>query len=78
MVTGLVISGTYIALNYPFVSRVTGVFGNRWFGVDPIASGAFGIPASFIVAFLISYITAPNPPVIARLVDYLREARAKV
>jgi cation/acetate symporter len=78
MVIGLVTSGTYIALNYPFVSRVTGVFGNRWFGVDPIASGAFGIPASFIAAFLVSYVTAPNPPVIGRLVDYLREARAKV
>lgn len=75
MVTGLTVSGVYIALNYPFVSRVTGVFGNRWFGVDPLASGAFGIPASFIAAFVISYLTQPNPPVIGRLVDYLRDGR---
>ncbi len=78
MVTGLLVSGTYIGLNYPFVSRITGVFGDRWFGVDPIASGAFGIPASFIAAYLVSYMTSPNPPVIGRLVDYLRESRSTV
>jgi cation/acetate symporter len=78
MLTGFFVSGTYIALNYPFVSRLTGVFGERWFGIDPIASGAFGIPASFIAAFLVSYLTKENPPVISRLVDYLREARSSV
>jgi cation/acetate symporter len=78
MLTGFFVSGTYIVLNYPFVSRLTGVFGERWFGIDPIASGAFGIPASFIAAFLVSYLTNNNPPVINRLVDYLREARSSV
>jgi cation/acetate symporter len=78
MLTGFFVSGTYIALNYPFVSRLTGVFGERWFGIDPIASGAFGIPASFLAAFLVSYITKENPPVINRLVDYLRESRSSV
>lgn len=76
MLTGLAVSGTYIALNYPFVSRITGVFGDRWFGIDPIASGAFGIPASFIATIVVSYFTKPNPPVIGRLVDYLREAKS--
>jgi cation/acetate symporter len=78
MLTGFFVSGTYIVLNYPFVSRITGVFGERWFGIDPIASGAFGIPASFVAAFLVSYLTNNNPPVISRLVDYLREARSSV
>ena len=78
MLTGFFVSGTYIALNYPFVSRLTGVFGERWFGIDPIASGAFGIPASFLAAFLVSYLTKENPPVINRLVDYLRESRSSV
>ena len=78
MLTGFFVSGTYIVLNYPFVSRLTGVFGERWFGIDPIASGAFGIPASFTAAFLVSYLTNKNPPVINRLVDYLREARSSV
>ena len=78
MTTGLAVSGTYIALNYPFVSRITGVFGERWFGIDPIASGAFGIPASFMAAYLVSYMTKPNTPVIGRLVDYLRESKTTV
>jgi cation/acetate symporter len=78
MLTGFFVSGTYIALNYPFVSRLTGVFGERWFGIDPIASGAFGIPASFLAAFLVSYLTKENPPVINRLVDYLRESRSSI
>jgi cation/acetate symporter len=78
MLTGFFVSGTYITLNYPFVSRITGVFGERWFGIDPIASGAFGIPASFLAAFLVSYLTKENPPVINRLVDYLRESRSSV
>ena len=78
MLTGLLVSGTYIALNYPFVSRLTGVFGDRWFGIDPIASGAFGIPASFLAAFVVSYLTKDNPAVIKRLVDYLRESRSTV
>ena len=78
MLTGFFVSGTYIVLNYPFVSRLTGVFGERWFGIDPIASGAFGIPASFMAAFLVSYLTNNNPPVINRLVDYLRESRSSV
>ncbi|TXI10917.1 MAG: cation acetate symporter [Polynucleobacter sp.] len=78
MITGLAVSGTYIALNYPFVSRITGVFGERWFGIDPIASGAFGIPTSFVAAYLVSYMTKPNVPVISRLVDYLRESKTTV
>jgi cation/acetate symporter len=78
MLTGFFVSGTYIVLNYPFVSRLTGVFGERWFGIDPIASGAFGIPASFIAAFLVSYLTSNNPPVINRLIDYLRESRSSI
>jgi len=78
MLTGFFVSGTYIVLNYPFVSRLTGVFGERWFGIDPIASGAFGIPASFMAAFLVSCLTNNNPPVINRLVDYLRESRSSV
>ncbi len=51
---------------------MTGIFGNRWFGVDPIASGAFGVPAGFAVAILVSLLTPRNAPVIDRLVTYLR------
>jgi cation/acetate symporter len=63
----------YIFVNYPFFTRMTGIFGDRWFGVDPIASGAFGVPAGFAAAILVSLITPRNAPVIDRLVNYLRK-----
>ncbi|EHP42330.1 solute:Na+ symporter permease transmembrane protein [Cupriavidus basilensis OR16] len=72
MVAGLGVAVYYIFVNYPFFTRMTGIFGNRWFGVDPIASGAFGVPAGFAVAILVSLLTPRNAPVIDRLVTYLR------
>jgi len=72
MAAGLGIAIYYIIVNYPFFTRMTGVFGNRWFGVDPIASGAFGVPVGFAVAILVSLVTPRNAPVIDRLVSYLR------
>jgi cation/acetate symporter len=73
MATGLAVAVYYIFVNYPFFTRMTGIFGNRWFGVDPIASGAFGVPAGFAAAILVSLITPRNAPVIDRLVNYLRK-----
>ncbi len=73
MVTGLAVAVYYIFVNYPFFTRMTGIFGNRWFGVDPIASGAFGVPAGFAAAILVSLVTPRNAPVIDRLVSYMRK-----
>lgn len=73
MVAGLGVAVYYIFVNYPFFTRITGIFGNRWFGVDPIASGAFGVPAGFAVAIVVSLLTPRNAPVIDRLVTYLRK-----
>ncbi|QQX83259.1 VC_2705 family sodium/solute symporter [Cupriavidus necator] len=73
MAAGLGMAVYYIIVNYPFFTRMTGIFGNRWFGVDPIASGAFGVPAGFAVAIIVSLLTPRNAPVIDRLVSYLRK-----
>lgn len=73
MVTGLAVAVYYIFVNYPFFTRMTGIFGNRWFGVDPIASGAFGVPAGFAAAIVVSLLTPRNAPVIDRLVSYVRK-----
>lgn len=73
MLAGLGVSIYYIFVNYPFFTRMTGIFGDRWFGVDPIASGAFGVPAGFAVAIVVSLLTPRNAPVIDRLVTYLRK-----
>jgi len=73
MSAGLGVAIYYIFVNYPFFTRMTGIFGDRWFGVDPIASGAFGVPAGFVVAIVVSLLTPRNAPVIDRLVGYLRK-----
>ena len=73
MATGLGVAVYYIFVNYPFFTKMTGILGNRWFGVDAIASGAFGVPAGFAAAILVSLVTPRNAPVIDRLVNYLRK-----
>ncbi|AOE89873.1 sodium:solute symporter family protein [Ralstonia pseudosolanacearum] len=73
MLTGLAVSVYYIFVNYPFFTRMTGILGRPWFGVDPIASGAFGVPAGFAAAVIVSLLTRPNRPVVDRLVGYLRD-----
>ena len=60
-------------LALPFFTRMTGILGRPWFGVDPIASGAFGVPAGFAAAVIVSLLTRPNRPVVDRLVGYLRD-----
>jgi cation/acetate symporter len=73
MVTGLAVSVYYIFVNYPFFTRMTGILGQPWFGVDPIASGAFGVPAGFAAAIIVSLLTKRNRPVVDKLVGYLRD-----
>jgi cation/acetate symporter len=73
MLTGLSVSVYYIFVNYPFFTRMTGIFGDRWFGVDPIASGAFGVPAGFAAAILVSLLSRPERPVVGKLVSYIRK-----
>ena len=73
MLTGLAVSVYYIFVNYPFFTRMTGILGQPWFGVDPIASGAFGVPAGFVAAIAVSLLTKPNRPVVDKLVSYLRD-----
>jgi cation/acetate symporter len=41
--------------------------------VDPIASGAFGVPAGFAAAIIVSLLTKRNRPVVDKLVGYLRD-----
>lgn len=73
MLTGLAVSVYYIFVNYPFFTRMTGILGQPWFGVDPIASGAFGVPAGFAAAIVVSLLTKPNRPVVDKLVGYIRD-----
>ena len=45
---------------------------SRWFGIDPVAAGVFGVPAGCLVLVLVSLVTAPPAQPQQAMVDALR------
>ncbi|WP_341312685.1 sodium:solute symporter family protein [Paraburkholderia sp. IMGN_8] len=72
MVAGLVVCIYYIVATYPFFTQMTGFAGARWFGIEPISSGVFGVPAGFLVAIGVSLIDRKPDAYTRALVDYIR------
>ncbi|MDR5750272.1 MULTISPECIES: sodium:solute symporter family protein [unclassified Caballeronia] len=73
MMAGLVVCVYYIVSTYPFFTQMTGFAGARWFGIEPISSGVFGVPAGFVVAIAVSLFDRDKPDAYTRaLVDYIR------
>jgi cation/acetate symporter len=73
MIAGFAVCTYYTVTTYPVITRITGFAGAKWFGIEPISSGVFGIPAGFAVLILVSLLgRKPDARTIA-LVDYIRE-----
>jgi cation/acetate symporter len=72
MVAGLVVCIYYMVSTYPFFTQMTGFVGARWFGIEPISSGVFGVPAGFLVAILVSLVDRKPDAYTRALVDYIR------
>ena len=72
MVAGLVVCIYYIVSTYPFFTQMTGFVGARWFGIEPISSGVFGVPAGFLVAIGVSLVDRKPDAYTRALVDYIR------
>ncbi|MBN3754687.1 cation acetate symporter [Paraburkholderia sp. Tr-20389] len=72
MVAGLLVCIWYIVSTYPFFTQLTGFVGPRWFGIEPISSGVFGVPAGFLVAVLVSLVDRKPDAYTRALVDYIR------
>ncbi|CAN0622337.1 Uncharacterized symporter H16_A2524 [Burkholderia multivorans] len=72
MVTGLGVCVYYIVSTYPFITQLTGFAGTTWFGIDPISSGVFGVPAGFAVAIVVSLFDRRPDDYTRALVDYIR------
>jgi len=72
MVSGLLVCVYYIMTTYPFFTRLTGFAGTRWWGVDPISAGAFGVPVGFAVAIAFSLLGGRPSERDRHLVDHLR------
>ncbi|SAK48521.1 transport related membrane protein [Caballeronia hypogeia] len=72
MIAGLVVCVYYIVSTYPFFMQLTGFAGARWFGIEPISSGVFGVPAGFAVAIAVSLFDRKPDAYTRALVDYIR------
>jgi len=72
MVTGLAVCVYYIVSTYPFFTQLTGFAGRTWFGIEPISSGVFGVPAGFVVAIAVSLVDREPDEYTRALVDYIR------
>jgi cation/acetate symporter len=72
MVAGLAVCVYYIVSTYPYFTQMTGFAGPRWFGIEPISSGVFGVPAGFVVAIVVSLIDRKPDAYTRALVDYIR------
>jgi cation/acetate symporter len=74
MASGLAVCGGYMALNLPWVRALLGMPPGalRWWGVEPLAAGVFGVPVGALVLGLVSLVT-PAPDAQAQgLLDRLR------
>jgi cation/acetate symporter len=72
IVAGLAVCIYYIVSTHPYFAQLTGLTGVRWFGIQPISSGVFGVPAGFIATIGVSlFDRKPDADTLA-LVDYIR------
>lgn len=79
MLSGLATSAAYMALNTPALRVPLGLSplgGTRWWEIDPIAAGVFGVPVGFAVLVVISLLGRAPQGEQARWIDRLRGAPA--
>jgi cation/acetate symporter len=72
MLAGLSVCVYYIVSTYPYFTQMTGFSGARWFGIESISSGVFGVPAGFVVAVAVSLFDRKPDAYTRALVDYIR------
>ena len=68
MSLGLGITAYYMYMTYPFF----GVNAPKWWDINPISAGIFGIPLGFIGVIIGSLITSPPSKEVQELVDHVR------
>ncbi len=72
MLAGLGVCVYYIVSTYPYFGQLTGFAGPRWFGIEPISSGVFGVPAGFVATIVVSLLDRAPDAYTKALVDYIR------
>ena len=80
MLTGLGVCAWYMATNLPLLRGALGITRPladcRWFDIDPVAAGVFGVPAGLLAMVLASLVTRPPGPETQALIDRIRFPQA--
>ena len=71
MIAGLTFTATYI-IYFKFVNPSTNFAENWLFGISPEGIGTLGMLFNFLIAFMVSRLTAPPPQYIKDMVDDIR------
>lgn len=71
-VSGMIV-GLIVTIGYIIISHFYGI---QFFGILPVNAGLFGVPANFIVTYIVSMMTEAPPEDIMDLVTELRYPRA--
>ena len=71
MITGLTFTATYI-IYFKFINPSINSAENWWFGISPEGIGTLGMFLNFLIAFMVSRLTAPPPQEIKDMVDDIR------
>ena len=77
MLAGLGVSTYYLATTQPWMRDALGLIGPvpLWWGIQPIASGVFGVPVGLVVIVLVSLVTPRPPETVQAFVEDLRYPR---
>ena len=75
MITGLSFTAGYI-IYFKFINSPSNSAEYWWFGISPEGIGALGMVFNFIVAIIVSRVTAPPPDEIKVMVDDIRIPRS--
>ena len=76
MLTGALLCLWYMARNLAGPRAMLGLgeaaADLRWFGIDPVAAGVFGVPAGCLMLVVVSLLTAPPEPAERAMADDMR------
>lgn len=80
MLAGLGLSLAYMAMNLGWSRELLGITRPladcRWWGLDPVSAGVFGVPAGFVVTMVVSWFTRRRVPAPAGVLEQLRYPHA--
>jgi cation/acetate symporter len=78
IVAGLGVCMYYMSRTYPFFIQSFGTTPmDKWFGLEPISAGVFGVPIGIITIFVVSLLTPAPSKEVQELVDHVRYPHLK-